>query len=51
MEKGGRVWKGRKIGFWVRCLVRSRSLGFRYAITRLKVGMTSQDKFYYDCPK
>ena len=36
MEKGGRVWKGRKLGFQVRCLVRSSS-----AITRPKLGMTS----------
>ena len=43
MEKGGRVWKDIKLGFYVRCLVRSRSLGFRSAITRLKLGMTSQD--------
>ena len=43
MEKGGRVWKGRKLWFQVRCLVRSRFLGFRSAITRLKLGKTIRD--------
>ena len=34
--------KGRKLGLLVSCLVRSRSLGFRSAITRPKLSMTSR---------
>ena len=44
MENGGRVWKGRKLGFQARCLVRCRSLGFRSAITRPNLGMKSRYK-------
>ena len=36
MEKGGRISKGRKIGFYVRCLVRYRSLGFRSTNNKAK---------------
>ena len=35
--------KGRKQGLLVSCLVRSRSLGFRSAIKRPKLGITSRD--------